>query len=70
MDVMKACDEINAETTHRALGQVFILWDEVFQTTTSTEFYYQPQMVTGFIPLVKLHNIIMLYVMGHTNLFK
>lgn len=65
---MDSRDKVNAKGPDGALWKVPVLSDECGQATTSAQFYHQPQVVTGLIPLVKLHYIGMADVMSHPHL--
>lgn len=66
--VMDSRDKVNAKRPDGALWKVPVLSDECGQATTSAQFYHQPQVVTGLIPLVKLYYIGMADVMSHPHL--
>lgn len=66
--VMDSRDKVNAKGPDGALWKVPVLSDECGQATTSAQFYHQPQVVTGLIPLVKLYYIGMADVMSHPHL--
>lgn len=67
---MNSSDQVYAKGSNGALGQVPILGDESGQATPSAQLYNQPQVVTGLIPFIKLHNIGVANVMSHSYLKK
>ena len=67
---MNSSDQVYAKGSNGALGQVPILGNESGQATPSAQLYHQPQVVTGLIPFIKLHNIGVADVMSHSYLKK